>query len=45
VGDDQPTFSDFQVFKVRRTYYAMVAETDFLLGQVKRVAGASFFFE
>lgn len=35
VGDDQPVFTDFQVFKVRRTYYAMVAETDYLLGQVK----------
>ena len=40
VGDDQGGFSDFEVFKVRRTYYAMIAETDYLLGQVLEAAKA-----
>ena len=34
-------FSDEAVFLVRRTYYAMVAETDYLMGQVLDAARAS----
>ena len=32
--------SDYDVFKVRRTWYAMVSETDFLMGQVLEAAKA-----
>ena len=34
VGDDQPVFGEVGVFRVRRTYLAMVAEADYLIGQV-----------
>ena len=39
VGDEF-YISDYDVFKVRRTYWAMVAETDYLMGQVLEAARA-----
>ncbi|EOD10728.1 hypothetical protein EMIHUDRAFT_215536 [Emiliania huxleyi CCMP1516] len=38
VGDDQPVFGEVGVFRVRRTYLAMVAEADYLIGQVVEAA-------
>ena len=38
-------FSDEAVFLVRRTYYAMVAETDYLMGQVLYAARASGMYD
>ena len=38
-------FSDEAVFLVRRTYYAMVAETDYLMGQVLDAARASGMYD